>query len=198
MASALKAAPGVQQDSGELALQWLGAERAAKLLIDETLRVLWANSTALKWFQARDCLSMVAGQLSLGRSDSALKALLKRMDVTGAGLCLPVQGSRAHMILCAKRVSKLTDDPIFGLTARRTDEIAPAEMVGVLEVFRLTPSEFGVLKLLVAGFPAQQVADEQGTSIETVRTHIRRLYAKMDVSSREELLSRLRPFLNEM
>jgi DNA-directed RNA polymerase specialized sigma24 family protein len=47
----------------------------------------------------------------------------------------------------------------------------------------------------VAGKTAQDAAREQGTSVDTVRTHIRRLYAKLDVNSREGLFTRLRPFL---
>ncbi|MBX9460146.1 MAG: helix-turn-helix transcriptional regulator [Brevundimonas sp.] len=45
------------------------------------------------------------------------------------------------------------------------------------------------MKRLVAGQPASTVAEELGLSIETVRTHIRRIYNKLGISSREQLFA---------
>jgi DNA-binding CsgD family transcriptional regulator len=55
--------------------------------------------------------------------------------------------------------------------------------------FDLTRSEAVVVKRLVAGQPASTVAEELGLSIETVRTHIRRIYNKLGISSREQLFA---------
>lgn len=54
----------------------------------------------------------------------------------------------------------------------------------------LTPREHEVLRCLVGGQSYKQVAGELEISIGTVRTHIKRLYRKLDVHSVAEAVSR--------
>lgn len=54
------------------------------------------------------------------------------------------------------------------------------------EVNTLTPREQDVLKLLADGFRYKEIANELGISLDTVREHSRRIYAKLHVSSRTE------------
>jgi DNA-binding CsgD family transcriptional regulator len=44
------------------------------------------------------------------------------------------------------------------------------------------------------GAGADAIARDVGVGIETVRTHIRRIYNKLGIGSREELFARLSPF----
>lgn len=52
----------------------------------------------------------------------------------------------------------------------------------------LSPKERLVLRLLVDGAGRDQVADQLGVSVNTVKTHVRHLYAKLGVGNRAELL----------
>jgi two-component system, NarL family, nitrate/nitrite response regulator NarL len=54
----------------------------------------------------------------------------------------------------------------------------------------LTERERDVLRSLVRGLAYKQVADELGLSIDTVRTHIRGIYRKLQVHSVAEAVSR--------
>jgi DNA-binding NarL/FixJ family response regulator len=54
----------------------------------------------------------------------------------------------------------------------------------------LTGRERDVLRALVRGLAYKQVADELGLSIDTVRTHIRGIYRKLQVHSVAEAVSR--------
>lgn len=58
-------------------------------------------------------------------------------------------------------------------------------------LFGLTPSETGILEGLVDGRRAADLARDLTISIETVRTHIRRLYNKMGVKSREQMIAKV-------
>lgn len=58
--------------------------------------------------------------------------------------------------------------------------------------FGLSTREADVLELLVVGKDAKAIADELFISFNTVRSHIRRIYVKLDVHSRQELLDRVR------
>lgn len=57
----------------------------------------------------------------------------------------------------------------------------------------LTPREREILELLVNAKRAKQIAAVTGIATETVRTHIRNIYNKLDVSSRAELILRVSP-----
>ncbi len=58
----------------------------------------------------------------------------------------------------------------------------------------LSPREEGVLNLLSKGHTYKAIADELGVSIDTIRTHLRRIYEKLHVQSRTEAVARyLRP-----
>ncbi len=60
------------------------------------------------------------------------------------------------------------------------------------ELEQLTPRELEVLKLLAVGKSYKMVASEIGIGLETVRTHIRRVYEKLHVHSVTEAIARLR------
>ena len=185
-------AEGVLED---IALDWLAADCVAKLLVDDSLHILWANPTALAWLEAGDCISMFSRRLSVGQSQIQLQEVIARAEERTERFCVQIDGAGAHVIICAKRVGHDGNSPTFGITARRTDRNAQSELFGVVEIFQLTQGELAVLKLLAAGRTAAGIAEVQRISVETVRTHIRRLYVKLDVSSREELFVRLQPFL---
>lgn len=57
----------------------------------------------------------------------------------------------------------------------------------------LTPREREILELLVNAKRAKQIGAIMGIAAETVRTHIRNIYNKLDVSSRAELILRVSP-----
>ena len=58
------------------------------------------------------------------------------------------------------------------------------------EATLLTTREKEILKALAKGLRYKEVADEMAIGIETVRTHIRHIYEKLQVSSRTEALNK--------
>ena len=54
----------------------------------------------------------------------------------------------------------------------------------------LTPREADVLELLQSGRSNAEIAHALQVSVETVRTHARRIYRKLGVKTRRELLAR--------
>jgi DNA-binding NarL/FixJ family response regulator len=55
----------------------------------------------------------------------------------------------------------------------------------------LTGREREILDLLVEGFRYREIGDTLGISLDTVRTHIRHIYEKMQVRSRTEATARV-------
>lgn len=58
----------------------------------------------------------------------------------------------------------------------------------------LTAAEESILKRLVDGANVEAAALALGVSVATARTHIKRAYGKLGVSSREEMFAELLPF----
>jgi DNA-binding CsgD family transcriptional regulator len=58
----------------------------------------------------------------------------------------------------------------------------------IQNIQELSPAEKAVFELYLDGFTAQQITKELHLSINTIKTHNRRIYMKLNVSSRKELL----------
>ena len=54
----------------------------------------------------------------------------------------------------------------------------------------LSPREEGVLELLAKGLTYKQIAGQLNISIDTIRTHLRRVYEKLHVQSRTEAVAK--------
>ena len=82
--------------------------------------------------------------------------------------------------------------PISGSVARkivdffRQSSQASAQVKG--DLAPLSPRETEILRLLASGQAYKQIADDLGTSINTIRTHIKRIYEKLHVHSRTEAI----------
>ena len=61
-----------------------------------------------------------------------------------------------------------------------------------LEILQITSREYEVLQLIVKGFSNQQIADALHISLSTVKTHISRIFSKMDVQRRTQLARKAR------
>lgn len=61
------------------------------------------------------------------------------------------------------------------------------------ELQKLSAREQEILKLLSDGFRYKEIADKLFLSTETVRTHIRNVYEKLQVNSRTEALNKVYP-----
>ena len=61
----------------------------------------------------------------------------------------------------------------------------------------LSPRENEILRLLARGYAYKEIADELGVGLGTINTHIRRIYRKLQVSSRSEAVSLFAPFPTE-
>ena len=82
--------------------------------------------------------------------------------------------------------------PISGSVARKIVEYfrgaTPADVPAEGTLVPLSPREVEILRLLASGHAYKQIADGLGASINTVRTHIKRIYEKLHVHSRTEAI----------
>jgi DNA-binding NarL/FixJ family response regulator len=64
----------------------------------------------------------------------------------------------------------------------------PSEWHALAESLRLTPQQEKVVAMLLEGKRDKQIATSLGMSLPTVRTHLSRTFARLNVSERVELL----------
>ena len=69
----------------------------------------------------------------------------------------------------------------------------PVKRQTAVETAHLSKREQEILQHLSQGFLYKEIADSLGISIETVRTHIRNIYEKLQVRSRTEALLKTFP-----
>jgi len=119
------------------------------------------------WDRIFDALRAgAAGYLLKRVRPAALKAAFEEAKAGGA----PMTPSIARLVV------KYFQNLPLGASARK------AEAKGSLDC--LSPKESDVVKYLSKGCQYSEIADSLGISMDTVRTHIRRIYQKLHVHSR--------------
>jgi DNA-binding CsgD family transcriptional regulator len=91
-------------------------------------------------------------------------------------------GNRPHV--CAKHDRRTAGADLCGSTAQR----AGAVCARVAPVLGLSPRETQVLTCVLAGLTEAGIAQALGISTHTVHTHLERLYRKLGIHSRTQLL----------
>lgn len=85
-------------------------------------------------------------------------------------------------------VAKIDGDPVFGGARCVVLRVEPQEKA---PIEGLSKREREIARLLVAGYSGVNVAAISGLSENTVRTYVRRLYQKLGVSNRADLVRKL-------
>lgn len=184
-------------DRAALCLQsWAEREQTPRVIVDDNLRLVWTNRSARKLLEGRKDLEVREGLLA-ARSARNHQALVDFIESTGSALssfCFPSEDGDGHMLFRAVEVHRDPDARYLGLVFYRSGSDFKARYADLDKVFQLTGTEHRVLQQLLDGKTADEVASEFGVSIETTRSHIRQIYSKVDVTSREGLFSRARPY----
>jgi DNA-binding NarL/FixJ family response regulator len=76
--------------------------------------------------------------------------------------------------------------PITSSIARKVLNLFPKSTTQREELNKLAPREQEVLQLLVSGHSYKMIAEKCGITLETVRSHIKRIYEKLQVHSATE------------
>lgn len=78
--------------------------------------------------------------------------------------------------------------PMTPVIARKVLQLFPGKPAATPEPNRLSAREQEVLNLLAKGYPYKAIGPELGISLDTTRTHIRRIYEKLQVHSVAEAI----------
>lgn len=153
----------------------------------DRLSVLWLNIRARELTEGGGRLAMTGNRL-VGATPAHTTRLLAMAKGTGGAIILTAESRLETLIVRIKPLCGTSGPRMVAVTAFNLAHTASFILPDLRETFDLTPAEQRVLVGLTAGHTAIVLASMLNVTLETARTHIRRIYAKMGVSSREELI----------
>lgn len=177
------------------ALQWLALDHRARLIVSNDLQVRWHNRRAAECLASRASVNLRDGALAFG-TPGVLRAFAA--FVAGLGddlqtLAIPSEEEGDILLLRGWR-TQYAGEVLACIEVIRDNGDFTCHYRDIDVVFHLTPAEHRVVLQSLSGHTVSTIASGSGLSIDTVRTHIRRIYSKLGVGSREELLGRLAPY----
>jgi DNA-binding CsgD family transcriptional regulator len=96
------------------------------------------------------------------------------------------------VVIQAMAVSGASDD-VIGCTLRSAN--SQVELADLSQALGITPAQSGIVRRMILGSSLEQISDDTGLSITTVRTHLRNIYARLKISSRDELFRLCLPYV---
>ena len=135
---------------------------------------------------ARDALSRALEESSAGRAPlTSGQHAIPLPDEEGSGLIanvLPLQWRDGRNPLAALpgAAAVIIQDPAEGAPA-------PMEAIGLL--YGLTAAERNVLEQVAASHTPQETADRLGVSVNTVKTHLQKIFSKTNTARQADLVS---------
>ncbi|MGO8997195.1 MAG: helix-turn-helix transcriptional regulator [Polyangiaceae bacterium] len=161
-------------------LRALGGVSGALYFIDrDAKQVIWAadRERGIDWEE--DVVKV---------EDTLVNAAERLLASRARGEALPTPPRMANGSVTA--VSKIDDDPVFSQARVCVVRVEPlGEQNTAMDT--LSRREREIARLLVAGYSGVNVAAIAGLSENTVRTYVRRLYLKLGVSNRADLVRKL-------
>lgn len=173
---------------------WAESHAVPLLLVTADLTVLWCNPEAQTFRDRWPNIGVDAGRLFLAERHrtAALRDRLGTVGLTPVAWVCDITGSR--FIFKIEPVCPEGQDAAFLITIQPMDDTGRYLWADVATAFGLTVSENRVVRLLISGLSVEALARDLSISIETVRTHVRRVYAKLGVNGREQMFSVILPY----
>lgn len=191
-----RAGDGFDSRQGMYLAAWADTFFAPSIIVTLDLTLVWTNRAAAILLDEGSPFCRVGDRLAC--ADPTLTPDLHRfvdaLDGAPRIWACPAEGE-AHLLVRGEALAPARGERGAALFLAPT--LTPPEdhlWADLGEVFGLTPAETAIVKRFLAGERADGMADALGVAVETVRTHIRRIYAKLGINSREQLFSLVSPY----
>lgn len=167
---------------------------AVEMLVGAELEVLWLSAAALSQGARQGPFAFSADRLILPSrlEEDQLRAFL---DATEAapGVWTMTAAGKAWLVH-AEPITPPETARAWLLTWRPAASPGGRLWADVGGALKLTRAETRMLMLLLDGLSVEDAARRQSVSVETARTHVRRIYAKLGVSNRGQLFTAVLPY----
>lgn len=174
---------------------WAEREKCARFILDDHLSIVWSNEAAAYFCERVDLFRVRSRVLRISelKHRENFSRFIRTSTQQQSSLCLS-NTQEDHILCVAINLINGGRQRTTGVTLRQASSSIRLDTTSILVAFQLTPSEQRIVETLFAGFTAEEVSDSLGLCIGTIRVHIRHIYGKLDVCSREAMFHKLRPF----
>ena len=150
-----------------------------------------ATQLALLWSAVSVALTIVMPALD-GFRASGTAALASILLLATAALLAFFLGHQWREAAMEREVQRIRLQRAESADAKTADPDLETLCAKAARRYDLTRREEDVLRLLVEGRTAPQIAEDLVVSPNTVKTHVRHLYKKLGITRRDDLASRLK------
>jgi DNA-binding CsgD family transcriptional regulator len=174
-------------------LQFLFANSGARIVTDRYRRVIWATSEAAVLASGNSCIHFTNGELG-GRtrhSDTLLRDAFdnaERAAPDAVELLVGAEPSSNPELFVRAQVYLAAGAPFTVFTIRNLAREL-REIPNLRRLYGLTRSEQNIVGAMMQGKSVTEVAHGLSKSVLTVRSHLKRAYGKLNVSSKEQLFA---------
>ncbi|WP_412178830.1 helix-turn-helix transcriptional regulator [Rhizobium sp. TRM96647] len=186
-----------ERQTGQALFDAIGA---GLIHVSETGRIRSMNDRARRMIEHGEPVRLAtSGRIAITdpRAAETLQFLLSRQGVQVEPYLATLTGAdgSVHRLTLVR----LTSDPMTEFLNGPTVAVIIEPIAGVDEPrserlqasYRLTPKEAQIAAAIASGLSLREIADNDGVSYETVRSHVKNIYGKMEVSSQASLVARL-------
>lgn len=176
---------------------WAEHDERAKLIIDDQFAIIWANAAALELIEDLNTGPAYQHRTASGgaRQADLLRWIVQSMHGEATWIRLPHSSGRP-LSCAAIQLHSEEGEPLIGLTLRTAMPTPTIEDDRLHGLFHLTGAERRIVQALFNGCTAEEAGAVLRISIGTVRVHIRHIYEKLEVGSREALFHKLLPYIS--
>lgn len=173
---------------------WAGADPGRRFIVTRNLNVVWASDSAHSLLDEATVLHRAGHAIRLTDHglQSAFIDLVYRAGDEFTTWHLSRPAGHGELLFIARRIAP--DSDLVGLRVQDTSIGFQPQWANFSGAFSLTPAEYRVALLLLDGNSVDRTANLLGLGEATVRTHVKHLYLKMDVTSKEEMFRRMAGF----
>lgn len=177
--------------------QWLSSSPYSTVICDAQQRVLWHSSNLSRFLDEASCIKLERDHLALcdKRAQAALSVFLHSADAPTAVVAVEAEHQAKRQILQCRRLRVTSNVTAFGLRILCDEGYRESTALHFDEYYNLTRQETLICRELLRGKTVEKIVESTSKSPDTIRFHIRNIYQKVDVCSREALLAKLRLFL---
>ncbi len=170
------------------------------LLLDEDLAVLGGNPEARRALTTGDGIALRAGRFAFADAEAQrrLNDLLSRQarEPQSAPASLGVRVRRRYAPAFRVAVTPVGDrlahwDVAYVVLICGLGDTREISSTVLREVYELTRAQTDVAASLYGGLSVEQTASALGLSLNTVRSHLKKIFAKCGVASQAELMQML-------
>lgn len=177
--------------------EWLSASRHARAICDTQQRVLWRNPSLQRLLDEDVGIRIERDQLLLAdrKAQAAFVDFIQGSEQDHIAIRLGYPDEVCDHIIQCRRLRVAPIGQAFGVRIICAHDSMESDFCDFETAFNLTKKEAYICRQILQGKTVNEIVLDSKNSPDTIRFHLKNIYVKLGVASREALLAKLRMFM---